>query len=387
MRPVEQSSLSNRDRSSMAQAIDTLPAVFGRYLLLRRLSRGGMGEIFLAKVGEVEGFEKPVVIKKILPSLSRDQDFLHLFIEEAQIAIKLSHGNIVPVYEVGLVQGQYFLAMQYIEGRDLRALFTRAVDQRRRIPPDVALFLLREVANGLAYAHRRTDDTGRPLDLVHCDVSPPNVLVSFEGEVKVIDFGVAKSAVQRAQAQEDVGFGKFGYMAPEQLIRGATVDRLKPFEVDVVDGAAFLVPIDQVKRGTADAFDRRQAQFHGPGGNFDRLCAKFQCPRIGVMRIFYSKRHAAGARTVFLREECRGAARFFIQNEIDAPLTIQRDVFGAVLRNGGETKHLENGFQDAGFGGGKLNKLETVETHRIVKKIWHSWLLSLAITFSTLCAK
>jgi serine/threonine protein kinase len=184
-----------------------------------------MGEIFLAKLGEIQGFEKPIVIKKILPQLARDQEFLQRFIEEAQIAIKLTHGNIVPVYEVGMVGGEYFLALQYIEGRDLRTMVNRARERGRRLPPDLCLYLVREITNGLAYAHRRTDDAGHPLELVHCDISPPNVLVSFEGEVKIIDFGIAKSAMQRAQANEEVGFGKFGYMAPEQLLRGATVDR------------------------------------------------------------------------------------------------------------------------------------------------------------------
>ncbi len=202
-----------------------LPAVFGRYVLLHCISRGGMGEIFLAKLGEIQGFEKPIVIKKILPHLAQDQEFLQRFIEEAQIAIKLTHGNIVPVYEVGMVDGEYFLALQYIEGRDLRALINRCRDRGRRLPPDLCLYLVREVANGLAYAHRRTDEAGAPLNLVHCDISPPNVLVTYEGEVKIIDFGIAKSAMQRAQANDEVGFGKFGYMAPEQLLRGATVDR------------------------------------------------------------------------------------------------------------------------------------------------------------------
>jgi len=208
-------------------SIDTmkLPAVFGRYILLRRMSRGGMGEIFLGKLGEIQGFEKPIVIKKILPDLAQDREFLQRFIEEAQIAIKLTHGNIVPVYEVGMVDGDYFLALQYIEGRDLRSLINRAHERKRRIPPDLCLYLVREIANGLAYAHRKTDEVGNPLELVHCDISPPNVLVSWEGEVKIIDFGIAKSAIQRAQADESIGFGKFGYMAAEQLLRGGVVDR------------------------------------------------------------------------------------------------------------------------------------------------------------------
>lgn len=202
-----------------------LPAVFGRYLLVRRLSRGGMGEIFLGKVGEIQGFEKPVVIKKILPDLSRDAEFVQRFIEEAKIAINLSHANIVPVYEVGKVAEQYFLAMQYVEGRDVRTLVARARERGVRVPPDLSLLIVREMANGLAYAHRRTDDAGNLLNLVHCDISPPNLLVSFEGEVKVIDFGIAKSNMQRVQDDESVGFGKFGYMAPEQLVRGGVIDR------------------------------------------------------------------------------------------------------------------------------------------------------------------
>ncbi len=202
-----------------------LPAVFGRYVLMHRLARGGMGEVFLAKIGEIQGFEKPIVIKKILPDLARDEEFLQRFVEEAQIAIKLAHSNIVPVYEMGMVDGQYFLAMEYVEGRDLREIINRCRSRRETLDPDLCLLLIREVANGLAYAHRRTDEDGRPIDLVHCDISPPNVVISYEGEVRIIDFGVAKSAMQRAQANQSVAFGKFGYMSPEQLIRGAAVDR------------------------------------------------------------------------------------------------------------------------------------------------------------------
>jgi serine/threonine protein kinase len=202
-----------------------LPAVFGRYVLLHRLSRGGMGEIFLARVGEIQGFEKPIVIKKILPHLSRDAEFLERFVAEAKIAIQLTHGNIVPVYEVGMVDGEYFLALQHIEGRDLRALTGRLRERGQHLSAELALYVVRELANGLAYAHRRTDETGRSLELVHCDVSPPNILLSNEGEVKIIDFGIAKSAMLRAQENDEVGFGKFGYMAPEQLVRGGVVDR------------------------------------------------------------------------------------------------------------------------------------------------------------------
>ncbi len=202
-----------------------LPQVFGRYLLIKRLSRGGMGEIFLGKLGEIQGFEKPVIVKKILPNLSADEEFVKRFIDEAQVAIKLNHANIAQVFEVGKVDGDYFLAIEYIEGRDVRRLITRCRELGTRLPPDLCMYVARELAAGLGYAHRRTGADGKALALVHCDISPPNVMVSFEGEVKVIDFGIAKSAIRIAGSNPNMGFGKFGYMAPEQLVRGGIVDK------------------------------------------------------------------------------------------------------------------------------------------------------------------
>ena len=201
----------------------SLPQVFGRYLLVQRLSRGGMGEIFLAKHG-LAGFEKLAVIKKVLPHLAADQQFISRFVDEAQVAIKLQHVNIAQVFEVGRVGEEYFLALEYVEGRDLRRTLSLLGQKKQRLPVDLALFIGRELANGLAYAHRRTTSDGASLNLVHCDISPPNVLVSFEGETKVIDFGIAKSAMRGTATDPKMGFGKFGYMAPEQLIRGGIVD-------------------------------------------------------------------------------------------------------------------------------------------------------------------
>ncbi len=200
-----------------------LPQVFGRYLLVQRLSRGGMGEIFLAKHG-LAGFEKLAVIKKVLPHLAADGQFISRFVDEAQVAIKLQHVNVAQVFEVGRVGDEYFLALEYVEGRDLRRTISLLQQRKTRLPVDLALFIGRELANGLAYAHRRTNADGASLNLVHCDISPPNVLVSFEGETKVIDFGIAKSALRATATDPKMGFGKFGYMAPEQLIRGGIVD-------------------------------------------------------------------------------------------------------------------------------------------------------------------
>lgn len=201
----------------------SLPQVFGRYLLIQRLSRGGMGEIFLAKHG-LAGFEKLAVIKKVLPHLAADASFISRFVDEAQVAIKLQHVNVAQVFEVGRVGDEYFLALEYVEGRDLRRTLALLGHKKERLPVDLALFIGRELANGLAYAHRRTTSDGASLNLVHCDISPPNVLVSFEGETKVIDFGIAKSAMRGTATDPKMGFGKFGYMAPEQLIRGGVVD-------------------------------------------------------------------------------------------------------------------------------------------------------------------
>ncbi len=220
-----------REMAAVRPTAPSLPAVFGRYLLLRRLSRGGMGEIFLARIGEMQGFEKTCIIKKVLPELAADQEFIQRFIEEAQIAVRLQHANIASVYEVGRVETpgaarpEYFLAIEYVEGRDLRRTLARCQELSFAVPPQLALSIACEVAKGLAHAHRRTDDTGKELGIVHCDISPPNVMLSLEGEVKIIDFGVARSRAQMAAADPGVGFGKFGYMAPEQIIRGRTIDR------------------------------------------------------------------------------------------------------------------------------------------------------------------
>lgn len=184
-----------------------------------------MGEIFLAKSGEIQGFEKLFVIKKILPHLSSNASFTERFVDEAKISIALNHANIVPVFEVGVVGSDYFLALEYVEGRDLRRILSRCYECNIALPPDMALMIAREIASGLSYAHRRKDEHGLDLALVHCDISPPNVLVSLEGEVRIIDFGVSRSANQVSREDPAVGFGKFGYMAPEQILKGRSLDR------------------------------------------------------------------------------------------------------------------------------------------------------------------
>jgi serine/threonine protein kinase len=200
------------------------PVPFGKYLLLDRISVGGMAEVFKAKSYGVEGFEKIIAIKRILPSMGEDREFIKMFIDEAKIAGQLAHANICQIFELGRIEGAHFIAMEYIWGKDLLQIQNRLRKLRRPMPVDMACFMLAKVCEGLDYAHRKRDAMGRPLEIVHRDCSPQNVLVSYEGEVKVIDFGIAKAAMRNSRTMAGVLKGKFGYMSPEQ-VRGLPLDR------------------------------------------------------------------------------------------------------------------------------------------------------------------
>ncbi|MEZ4360700.1 MAG: protein kinase [Kofleriaceae bacterium] len=200
------------------------PVPFGKYLLLDRISVGGMAEVFKAKSYGVEGFEKIIAIKRILPSMGEDREFIKMFIDEAKIAGQLQHANICQIFELGRIEGAHFIAMEYIWGKDLLQIQNRLRKVHRSMPVDMACFMLAKVCEGLDYAHRKRDPMGRPLEIVHRDCSPQNVLVSYEGEVKVIDFGIAKAAMRNSRTMAGVLKGKFGYMSPEQ-VRGLPLDR------------------------------------------------------------------------------------------------------------------------------------------------------------------
>ena len=169
---------------------------FGDYLLHERIGAGGMAEIFLATAQGIEGFEKRLVIKRILPNLSDDDQFVRMFIEEAKLCVTLRHPNIVQVCDLGEIDSQYFIAMEYVDGRDL--LKTLAACGRKRIgfPTDIALYIVMEVLKGLQYAHQMKRPDGQPLGIIHRDVSPSNVLLSFEGEVKIGDVVIAKASTR-----------------------------------------------------------------------------------------------------------------------------------------------------------------------------------------------
>ncbi|MEO6772189.1 MAG: protein kinase [Kofleriaceae bacterium] len=200
------------------------PVPFGKYLLLDRISVGGMAEVFKAKSYGVEGFEKIIAIKRILPTMGEDRDFIKMFIDEAKIAGQLAHANICQIFELGRIDGSHFIAMEYIWGKDLLQIQNRLRKTKQQMPIPMACFSMAKVLEGLDYAHRKRDPLGRPLEIVHRDCSPQNVLVSYEGEVKVIDFGIAKATSRNSRTMAGVLKGKFGYMSPEQ-VRGLPLDR------------------------------------------------------------------------------------------------------------------------------------------------------------------
>lgn len=200
------------------------PVRFGRYTLLMPMSTGGMGEIFLARLEGAHGFDKLCVIKRVLARLAEDPDFVERFVNEARVLGQLSHGNIAQVLDMGVHQGAPYLALELVDGKDLRRVLSRARERQEPLPLPFVLYTMSRVLDALAYAHRKRGEDDRDLNLVHRDVSPQNLLVSYEGEVKIIDFGLAKSTLSSAKTSPGIIMGKFRYMSPEQA-RHQRVDR------------------------------------------------------------------------------------------------------------------------------------------------------------------
>ncbi len=201
------------------------PVPFGKYELLTRLAAGGMAEIFLARTKSIQGFEKYLVIKKILRNRTNDQEFVRMFLDEARVAATLDHPNIVQIYDVGHVDTEYFIAMEYLRGHNLIEIVRAGAKLGYSKPPlEHVISMLTGVSAGLHYAHEKADFNGRPLEIVHRDVTPQNVVVSFDGGVKIVDFGIAKAATREVETLAGTLKGKIGYMSPEQC-RGQPVDR------------------------------------------------------------------------------------------------------------------------------------------------------------------
>jgi serine/threonine-protein kinase len=200
------------------------PARFGKYDLLALLATGGMAEIWLARVSGMAGFEKLVVIKRLLDQLAADHDYVEMFLDEARINARLGHSNIVQVLELGQVEGKYFMAMEYVRGLSVSQVGKRATQRLGDVPQAVAGGIILQACLGLHYAHEKKLPDGTPLHIIHRDVSPQNLIVTFEGTVKVLDFGIAKAQGRKTETRTGLVKGKFSYMSPEQCL-GAELDR------------------------------------------------------------------------------------------------------------------------------------------------------------------
>jgi len=196
---------------------------FGSYLLLKKIATGGMAELYKARKSGEKGFEKLLAIKMILPHLASNEEFASMFIDEAKVAALLNHQNIVQIYDLGRIEDSYCIVMEYVRGKDLKNVLQRGNKAGCPLTPELACTITSSALSGLSYAHRKKD-RGRDLNIVHRDVSPQNVIVSYEGEVKIVDFGIAKAATQSRDTQVGVLKGKISYMSPEQA-RGKPIDQ------------------------------------------------------------------------------------------------------------------------------------------------------------------
>jgi len=194
-----------------------------KYEIIERIGAGGMAEVFRASSTSLEGFKKFVAIKRVLPSLTQNERFVRMFLDEAKISLPLNHTNIVQTFDLGKAGNTYFIVMEYVEGTNLKSVIENLADEGKRLSVAEAAHIGLELCQGLAHAHRKTDGEGEPLNIVHRDVSPPNVLVSADGEIKITDFGLAKAKSQAEATDPGVVKGKFGYLSPEAA-QGEDVD-------------------------------------------------------------------------------------------------------------------------------------------------------------------
>lgn len=211
-----------------------MPSEFGQYQLIEKIAQGGMAEIFRGKALDAQGIEKPVVIKRILPQIAASPEFVEMLVDEAKIAVMLSHGNIAQIYDLGKVADDYFIVMEYVDGKTLSQVMKRLRTLNKRMPIAYALWIAGEVANGLDYMHRKNDDRGNPLHIIHRDISPQNIILSTSGTVKIIDFGIAKAKTKVSTTDSGVLKGKFAYMSPEHAEGEKLDDRTDIFSLGII---------------------------------------------------------------------------------------------------------------------------------------------------------
>jgi serine/threonine protein kinase len=211
---------------------ELLPERLGPYELGEPLGAGGMAEVFLAEHVDRPG--DPVALKRVLPHLARDTRFVEMFRDEAHISASLEHANIARVLDFGAADGQYYLALEYVKGQSLARLLRHVASQRRRFPLSVALYVAREILEGLAHAHEACDAAGQPLHIIHRDVSPGNILLGEEGDVKITDFGIVRSVRVDRRTRPGEVKGKLGYMSPEQVVGQEVDPRSDLFSVGII---------------------------------------------------------------------------------------------------------------------------------------------------------
>lgn len=213
------------------------PHLFGKFYLLQQIAMGGMAEIYRARVPGAGGFEKELVVKRILRTRAQDESFVKMLVREAMLTVQLTHSNIAQIYECGMYEGTYFISMELVNGVSMKEMMGAFARAGQIIRPEQAIFLVLQLLQGLAYAHRKTDALGNPLQIVHCDVSPDNALISYEGEVKLLDFGIARAAAEGlSNYKEGMLMGKLGYVAPEQ----ASLEKRWDHRVDIFAAGIIL---------------------------------------------------------------------------------------------------------------------------------------------------
>ncbi len=205
-----------------------------RYRVLKRLASGGMAEVFVAESAGIEGFKKQVAIKRVLPQLSKKEQFIAMFLDEARLSAHLSHTNVVSVFDIGVGDGTYFIVMEYVDGADLKAVMDHHKKLGLPLPVECAVYTATRICQGLAYAHELRDREGKPLQIIHRDITPANVLITRYGEVKIVDFGLAKASSQLAESDAGIIKGKFGYLAPETVLEMGADQRVDVFAVGII---------------------------------------------------------------------------------------------------------------------------------------------------------
>ncbi len=280
------------------------PIRFGKYLILDKIATGGMAELFRAKITSVEGFEKLIAIKKILPNLTQDSNLVDMFIDEAKLAAMLTHQNIVQIYDLGSMEGAYFIAMEYIHGKDLRVLSNKSKKKGLPLPLEYALYITSGICSGLDYSHNLKDFQGNPLKLIHRDISPQNILVTYEGEVKIVDFGIAKAAKKTADTREGLIKGKVAYMSPQQAA-GKSIDHRSDIFSTGILLYEMITGVRMFEGDDLKILDQvRKADFHKPETIVSDLPAEVsEILRLALAKA-PSRRYKSGVAMLADLEEC-----------------------------------------------------------------------------------